>query len=79
MSYIGGSLALDVTDTDQIPGALDAAARRFGGTDVLVNNAGRGLLGALEGTIDAAGEPGNGSSTSQRLGRKTSCWELKTR
>jgi len=42
------AVALDVTDSGAIPTVVQAATDRFGGIDVLVNNAGRGLLGALE-------------------------------
>lgn len=41
-------VALDVTDERQAATAVEAAIARFGSIDVLVNNAGRGLLGAVE-------------------------------
>ncbi|MFD9704712.1 SDR family NAD(P)-dependent oxidoreductase [Lentzea sp. NPDC059081] len=44
---------LDVTDQEQADAAVSAAVARFGGIDVLVNNAGRGLVGAVEETSDA--------------------------
>ncbi len=43
-------LALDVTDEKQARQAVDAALARFGRIDVLVNNAGYGILGAVEET-----------------------------
>jgi NAD(P)-dependent dehydrogenase (short-subunit alcohol dehydrogenase family) len=44
---------LDVTRPEQIPAAVAAAVARFGDVDVLVNNAGYSMVGALEETSDA--------------------------
>jgi NAD(P)-dependent dehydrogenase (short-subunit alcohol dehydrogenase family) len=44
---------LDVTDARQIAEAVTAVQERFGGIDVLVNNAGRGLCGSVEESPDA--------------------------
>jgi len=41
-------LELDVTQPDQVAAALKAAEARFGGVDVLVNNAGIGYFAAIE-------------------------------
>jgi NAD(P)-dependent dehydrogenase (short-subunit alcohol dehydrogenase family) len=42
------TVALDVTDGDQIAAAVASALDRFGRIDVLVNNAGHGSVGAIE-------------------------------
>ena len=48
------ALALDVTAPDQVAAAVAAAKQRFGGVDVLVNNAGYGYLTSVEEGEDAA-------------------------
>ncbi|GAB3845549.1 SDR family NAD(P)-dependent oxidoreductase [Dactylosporangium cerinum] len=47
-------LPLDVTDAVQVRHAVAAAEQRFGGIDVLVNNAGRGWYGSIEGMAEDA-------------------------
>lgn len=42
------AVALDVTDDAQVTAAVGAAEERFGGVDVLVNNAGYGYRAAVE-------------------------------
>ncbi|WP_432830004.1 SDR family NAD(P)-dependent oxidoreductase [Dactylosporangium sp. CA-092794] len=47
-------LPLDVTDGARVHAAVRAAEQRFGGIDVLVNNAGRGWYGSIEGMPEDA-------------------------
>ena len=47
------ALPLDVTDKEQIGSAVQQAQARFGGIDVLVNNAGYGYRAAVEEADDA--------------------------
>jgi len=48
------AVALDVTDDAQVAAAVAAAEERFGGIDVLVNNAGYGYRAAVEEGEDGA-------------------------
>ena len=48
------AVGLDVTDEQTIRTAVDTALTRFGRIDVLVNNAGRGLVAAVEEASDPA-------------------------
>jgi NAD(P)-dependent dehydrogenase (short-subunit alcohol dehydrogenase family) len=45
---------LDVTDAEQVRAAVQTAEGHFGGIDVLVNNAGRGWYGSIEGMDESA-------------------------
>jgi NAD(P)-dependent dehydrogenase (short-subunit alcohol dehydrogenase family) len=46
------ALALDVTNKDEVQQAVEETIRRFGHIDVLVNNAGFGMVGAIEEVSD---------------------------
>ncbi|MEU8363078.1 SDR family NAD(P)-dependent oxidoreductase [Nonomuraea sp. NPDC048882] len=69
---------LDVTRDQKIaPATVETAVQRFGNVDVQVNNAGRGLLGALEitdaearslfGLVAMGSSSGIGATTAHRL------------
>ncbi len=47
------ALAVDLGDEQQVADAVHATANRFGGLDVVVNNAGYGFLAAVEEVTDA--------------------------
>ncbi|WP_330297604.1 oxidoreductase [Streptomyces sp. NBC_00503] len=44
----------DVTEPEQLTAAVEAGLAKFGGLDIVVNNAGYGLVGAIEETSDEA-------------------------
>ncbi|MBE9017543.1 short-chain dehydrogenase/reductase [Chroococcidiopsis sp. CCALA 051] len=48
------AVQLDVTQPEQVKAAVEKAIAKFGGIDVLVNNAGYGTMGALEELSDEA-------------------------
>ena len=52
------TLRLDVTSEQQAKEAVDTALKNFGQIDVLVNNAGRGLVGAVEEVTSEEGPGG---------------------
>lgn len=47
-----GSVQLDISDTERIPAAVEEVISRYGRIDVLVNSAGRALIGGVEETGD---------------------------
>ena len=51
------AVALDVTKPEQVASAVSEAQARFGGVDVLVNNAGYGYRAAVEQTLTMRPQP----------------------
>src|ERR1700747_1168924 len=49
---------LDVTDTDEVHAVVDRAFAELGSVDVVINNAGYGVMGAGEEVSDEAGGDG---------------------
>ncbi len=49
--------AMDVTDQKQVDKVVDVAVKYFGGIDVLVNNAGYGMVGAVEESAEGEFRP----------------------
>jgi NAD(P)-dependent dehydrogenase (short-subunit alcohol dehydrogenase family) len=47
------ALPLDITETSSVNETIQEAAKKWGGLDVIVNNAGYGLIGAVEECDDA--------------------------
>jgi NAD(P)-dependent dehydrogenase (short-subunit alcohol dehydrogenase family) len=50
-------VAMDVTDQAQVEAAIAATVQRFGALDVLVNNAGYGMVGAVEESAESEFRP----------------------
>ncbi|MFI2206746.1 oxidoreductase [Streptomyces sp. NPDC020192] len=48
------AVSADVTEPEQLTAAVEAGLAKFGGIDIVVNNAGYGLVGAIEETSDKA-------------------------